>query len=966
MPMPLAVGQRSFAAGEVSPELFGRVDQSRYQLGLRRCRNTFPTKTGSLQNRPGLKFVDETRYPSKTSRLIEFIYSHDPTQIYVLEFGDLYMEVIRDGARVLETAKNITAATQANPCVVTSNAHGYSNGDHVYITGVLGMTQLNGRRFKIANVTANTFELQTTAGANVNSTGYSAYTSGGTVARVYMIATDYLEADLGALSFAQWKDILYVAHRNYYLRSFTRTAHTSWTKSLVLGGTALISSPTVEACSGTGTAGGNTYKYRITRRSLATGEESSYGRAVVRNITGATQASPCVITSNGHGFVAGDDVYIMSVNGMTQLNNRLYVVGAVTANTFELAGIDSTGYSAYVSVGAAFIPYAKVANVAAPTAAAPITMSFVKTTPTDEAYEFRLYKNVGGIYGLISTVEGPYSALKDEGQTPDITLTPPIPPWPRWAIDDLFLSDAGGDTPGIVAVHQQRLIFASSNNNPTGIWMSQPGTFDKFHGDFSHHLILLDTDAIILKLTGNRSDTIRSLTSTGKTLIATSAGAEWSISAGSDTAITPNNVAVEQHSSNGASVRRPLIVNRSLLYVQELGAQVLDLGFDFAINGYQTLEIGIWSAHLTQGYTISDWAYQKTPQSVIWMVRSDGKLIGLTYVKEQEYVAWHRHDTDGTFESVCCVPDSTEYRPYFLVKRTINGETKRYIERMDVRFFLEENIKAQAFMDASIGYDGTNTTGTTLTMSSGGTYTVNDVITMTASAATFAATDIGVQYQITSATGVVVTFTITGYTSTTVVTGTVSINVPANLQATARTTWARCPLSFAGLWHLEGKKLAVFGDGNVITSPNNPSYTTSVTVSSGAVTFSTPPGAIVKFGLPYVSQVETLNIDTAQGETLMDKKKLIKELTLMLNKTRGVFAGEEFPADSAADQVGRLYELKLREFEDWNVPTSLLSGPADLDIESSWNSNGRVCIAQVDPLPMEILSIAPAGIIPFR
>src|SRR6185436_59188 len=202
-----------------------------------------------------------------------------------------------------------------------------------------------------------------------------------------------------------------------------------------------------------------------------------------------------------------------------------------------------------------------------------------------------------------------------------------------------------------------------------------------------------------------------------------------------------------------------------------------DIGFDFEVEGYKPVELGMWSPHLTAGYTITDWAYQKTPQSIVFMIRSDGDLLGLTYVKDQQYVAWHRHDTDGTFEAVCTVPDSTEYRPYFVVKRTINGETKRHVEQMQVRFFLEGNIEAQAFMDNSIGFDGTNTGGTTLTLSSAGTYTVNDVITLTASVATFASTDIGVKYQITSATGVVVTFTITGFTSTTVVTGTVDIDV---------------------------------------------------------------------------------------------------------------------------------------------------------------------------------------------
>jgi len=958
MPMPVAVGQRSFAAGEVGPELFGRVDQSRYQLGLRTCRNAYPTKTGALQNRPGLKFVDETRYPSKRCILIPFIYGHDTSQTSVLEFGDQYMEVVVNGSRVLEAAKNITGATKANPCVVTSNAHGYSNGDHVYITGVVGMTQLNGRRFKVANVAANTFELQTTGGTNINSTAYSTYVSGGTVARVYVIATSYLEADLSLLSFKQHKSKVYIAHRSYRTQVLTRVSASSWTLGNLTIGPSL-NAPA--AGTATGTAGANFYYYRVTRRVIDTtqlnyGEESSWGRGISHNITGATQANPCVITSNAHGFATGDDVYIDNVVGMTELNGHYFSVGATTANTFELAGINSTGYTAYSANGNVYQNFIKTAAVNAPTITAPISVS-IAVTGDQSPYEYRVYKSIGGIYGLIGAAQGSSFPFLDTGQDPDLLQTPP-------KTNALFGSS--GNYPGIVAIHQNRLVLASTDNDPAGIWLSITTSFNTSCANFDLRFVPIDTDPIILKLAGERSDTIRSMVSIGKSLIVFTAGAEWAITAGTDVAMTPTNVDAETHSYSGCTTLRALPVGQSALFVQEQGGQVFDIGFDFEVEGYKPVELGMWSPHLTAGYTITDWAYQKTPQSIVFMIRSDGDLLGLTYVKDQQYVAWHRHDTDGTFEAVCTVPDSTEYRPYFVVKRTINGETKRHVEQMQVRFFLEENIEAQAFMDNSIGFDGTNTGGTTLTLSSAGTYTVNDVITLTASVATFASTDIGVKYQITSATGVVVTFTITGFTSTTVVTGTVDIDVPVNLRASARTTWARCPLSFAGLWNLEGKRLAVFADGNVITSPNNAAYTTSVTVSSGAVTFSTPPGAIVKFGLPYVSQIETLNIDTAQGETLMDKKKLIKELTLMLNKTRGVFAGEEFADEDDTDQRGNMYELKLREFEDWSEPTDLLTGPADLDIDASWNSNGRVCIAQIDPLPMEILSIAPAGIIPFR
>ena len=186
--------QRSLAAGEIDPALHARVDQTRYATGVKTMRNNTVRKSGGSRSRAGTKFICEVKDSSKTVRLVPFEYNDSDT--YMLEFGDQYMRVIRNGGQVLEAAQNITAITQANPAVVTVASHGYSNGQEVYLTGILGMTQLNGRNFKVANATTNTFSLQYMDGTAVNSSAFSAYASGGTAARVYTLSTPYVEADL--------------------------------------------------------------------------------------------------------------------------------------------------------------------------------------------------------------------------------------------------------------------------------------------------------------------------------------------------------------------------------------------------------------------------------------------------------------------------------------------------------------------------------------------------------------------------------------------------------------------------------------------------------------------------------------------------------------------------------------------------------------------------------------------------
>ena len=173
MPQPLVLP--SFAAGELSPALHGRVDLAKYQVGLATCLNWFIHPFGGASTRAGTSFVGEVYDHAARSRLIPF--SFNTEQTYVLEFANLKMRVIKDGGYVLETAGPITGITQANPGVVTDVAHGHSSGDHIWLDGIVGMTQLNRRRVTITVLSVDTYSIA------IDTTGYTAYASGGAAAR---------------------------------------------------------------------------------------------------------------------------------------------------------------------------------------------------------------------------------------------------------------------------------------------------------------------------------------------------------------------------------------------------------------------------------------------------------------------------------------------------------------------------------------------------------------------------------------------------------------------------------------------------------------------------------------------------------------------------------------------------------------------------------------------------------------
>ena len=200
--------QRSFTSGEISPALQSRADIIKYATGLNLCQNFFVRAQGGVYSRPGFSFRGELGDSTKVGRLIPF--SFNTEQTYILVFEDLNMRIMKDGGYVLKPAATITGVTQANPAVVTTSAaHTFANGENATITGVIGMTELNGNAYVIGNVTSTTFEL-----TGIDSTAYTAYSSGGSAQSdgIYEVTTSYTESQLYRLGYTQSADVMTVAH----------------------------------------------------------------------------------------------------------------------------------------------------------------------------------------------------------------------------------------------------------------------------------------------------------------------------------------------------------------------------------------------------------------------------------------------------------------------------------------------------------------------------------------------------------------------------------------------------------------------------------------------------------------------------------------------------------------------------------------------------------------------------------
>lgn len=539
--------------------------------------------------------------------------------------------------------------------------------------------------------------------------------------------------------------------------------------------------------------------------------------------------------------------------------------------------------------------------------------------------EYNVYAETvdgSGTYGFIGVATG--TAFTNDGISPDTSFTPP-------AARNPF--SGAGNYPATATYYQQRRIFGRTTNSPEAI----EGTRSGMPKNMTKSSPLQEDDAISLTIKGRTVNEVRHLIEIDELVVLTSGG-EFVVEGDADGVLRANQPAnIRQKSYNGASEVTPAIIGNSIVYVQARGTILRDFRQDLN-EGSKSKDLSIFSPHLFKGYTITRMDYAQMPDSIVWCVRSDGTLLGLTYLREHELWGWHHHDTDGVYEDVCCIPEGEEDAIYVVVKRTINGATKRYIERFASRNFTDVAVDAY-FLDSFLVYDGRNTGATTLTLSTGGGWTHDDELTITASAAEFAAGDVGNVFVLRSGDDSI-RVEVTSYTSTTVVKGYPANDVPATLRAAATSDWGRAVDSLAGLDHLEGKTIGFLADGNVLSQQ---------AVSAGAIASLGRCYEVIVAGLPYECDFETLDLDV-NGEQMRDLRKKIDSVSLLVEDSRGAFIGPD---------EDHLVELKTST--PIGDPLEVVTGLVEVNITATWGQSGRFLVRQSDPLPLTILSAIPCG-----
>jgi len=223
----------------------------------------------------------------------------------------------------------------------------------------------------------------------------------------------------------------------------------------------------------------------------------------------------------------------------------------------------------------------------------------------------------------------------DKYFTPDASVTPPK--------RELVMNEAG-EYPACVCLSQQRLIWASTANEPARVVMSQTGNFDVY----APHDVMVDDDPVDFQVSATRFPKVNHMVELRKLLLF-NGDSEWVVdSASAASGITYATVQARQHSSIGAADwLKPLVCNNVLLFAERTGQAVRQYGYQLEDDGYGGDDISIFSASIFRGKRIVDWAYQQHPHSTCWCVLSDGTLCSLTFMREQNTIAWATHALGG-------------------------------------------------------------------------------------------------------------------------------------------------------------------------------------------------------------------------------------------------------------------------------------------------------------------------------
>lgn len=600
------------------------------------------------------------------------------------------------------SSAGVYSATPANPASQSSTtgsglgatyniAYGaaspFANGDWVFIDGVLGMTQINGGIYVVANATPTTVDLVNVYGQTVSSVGFSPYLGGGTISRIYTLTTQWAEEDLKWLKYSQSADVMTLTCLNqdsgveYIPLDLARLANNNWVFEPV------IEASSVSAPTGGGfdaSAGGTTfYQYRITAVDPETGQESIAGPIInVPNMVNIAATAGSIVLS----WVPVENVQVYNVYKATPGYGRAVPTGVLFGFIGQAYGptfIDSNSVPDFTQTPPLpRNPFARGAVLGA----IPVTggagyftacTATINTATGSGAVLTTVVVN-GVLQGIIVDDAG-----HDYLPTDTITITGDG----AGATARLTVGELTGTYPSVSSYFQQRRVFGNSRNLPDTYWMSQPGAFR----NFQTRIPTLDTDAITGSPWSVQVNGIQFMLNMPGGLVVLSGEDAWQLTGVGGSSFTPQPITpasqqAQPQAYNGCSPTMPPVkIDYDIIYLQTHGSIWRNFAYQYNTNIYTGIDLTLNSSQLFTNFEMRERAWCEEPFKVLWVVRGDGVLLSLTFVRPQEIAGWARHDTNGLFRSCCSVTEPPVDALYVAVERRIGDHLAYTVERMDNR-----------------------------------------------------------------------------------------------------------------------------------------------------------------------------------------------------------------------------------------------------------------------------------------
>ena len=1041
--MAVTLAKTNFTGGEISPSLWGLSQNVKIANGCSVLRNCWVNFRGGVSSRAGFRFVGPSGQTGRAfpPRLIPF--NFNVITSFNLEFGNFYMRIMSKQGYVLETGFSITAISNATAAVLTVPSNNFNAGDLIFLSSIGGMGQVDGRFFLVASAAGPSVIVSDIFGGSEDSSSYPAYTGGGIASRVYTVVSPYAEADLAYLKYAQSASVMSMTCVNqatgaeYPPYDIARVANANWTITRtsydpVIGPPTNVTGQPWLVDPGAVT-NRTQYGYVVTAVDKATSAESIASKPVYVNTVDFSLGLNNVAVSWNHVQGASEfNIYKAppaAAASTVPIGSVFGLVGTSLGHTFVDANItqDMT-----VTPPLHLGPFERGQIIAATPVSggsgySQSTVAATVVTSTGSGAVLIPVIVAGAVVSIIIQENGknylPGDTISITGGA-GASFTPVVGP-------------ETGTYPSVVSYFQSRRAYANSLNNPDTLWLSQTGQFTNMDAGEPPR----GSDAITMTPFGEQVNGIQWMIQMPGGLLVATARSVWQIygNAGAGSPVTPSSqTAASQESTGFNAIVPPVKINYDIIYLQAIGSVIRQLQYNFFANIFAGQDISFQSNHLFEGRTIIQNAWQREPNKLLWWLRDDGRLLSLTYLKEQEVIGFGRHDTNGEFVSCSSITESTSDSLYVAVNRYIAGAGKwaYYIERADDRiwpaaentFCVDAGIALTQptpsasitlsaadgpgiIINPSVVFGGQNYSSmaaalvsdpsgsgsgasllltivggviTGVSVLTGGTgyeaveisivdtigtgasitASIDDTITVTASAAVFSSGDVG---SVLRAGGGIAT--VTAFISATEVTVNVSSPFPfipndpnqgVAVFQSGDWTLTKPITSVVNAHHLNGMTISCLADGSVV-SPQ--------VVVGGS--FSLPfPASSVVYGLGFIAQVQSLHADAGGQVVVQGKRKRVSGVTARMSASRGVTLGANQPVASALQGAPDVSWNYMEIIKDRTNAISagsaipLFTGDAFMPISDSWDydlsgsdqqaSPGFIAFQQTNPLPMNV------------